>query len=181
MADASALAQIKERHAYDEKSGCYADFRTADIVYAACHTDRATLIAMVEAAQQWVADLQSGMYVNCVYCGHRYGPNETTPVTMADVLKEHIEQCPSHPLSEANAELALMTVNFEAQLKRNYELSGEIKDAASALEAMRVARDKSSENAGTWAAECGEQRKRAEQAEAEMERLTRELERVRGS
>jgi hypothetical protein len=64
------------------------------------------LIAAVEALQEretkltaWVDDLQSGMYVNCVYCGHRYGPGETTPVTMADALKEHIEQCPDHPMS----------------------------------------------------------------------------------
>ena len=47
----------------------------------------------------WVDDLQSGMYVNCVYCGHRYGPGETTPVSMADALKEHIEQCSEHPMS----------------------------------------------------------------------------------
>ena len=49
--------------------------------------------------QQWVNDLQSGMHINCVYCGHRYGPCEETPVSMAEVLKEHIEQCPKHPLS----------------------------------------------------------------------------------
>ncbi len=57
--------------------------------------------AEVEVARltAWVADLQSGMYVNCVYCGHRYGPKETTPVAMADALKEHIEQCDQHPMS----------------------------------------------------------------------------------
>lgn len=49
--------------------------------------------------KQWVADLQSEMYVNCVYCGHRYGPIENTPVSMADMLKEHIEECPQHPMS----------------------------------------------------------------------------------
>ena len=49
----------------------------------------------------WVNDLQSGMYINCVYCGHRYGPNAEVPASMADVLKEHIEQCSAHPLSEA--------------------------------------------------------------------------------
>jgi hypothetical protein len=53
----------------------------------------------VEHLQGWVADLQSGMYVNCVYCGHRYGPGETTPVSMADALKAHIEVCPEHPMS----------------------------------------------------------------------------------
>lgn len=51
--------------------------------------------------RDWVADLQGGMYINCVYCGHRYGPKESTPVSMADVLKAHIEKCPEHPLSKA--------------------------------------------------------------------------------
>lgn len=54
--------------------------------------------------KQWVADLQSKMYVNCVYCGHRYGPESTTPVSMADALKAHIEQCPEHPMSKLKAE-----------------------------------------------------------------------------
>lgn len=48
--------------------------------------------------RQWVADLQSGLYVNCVYCGHQYGPVESTPVAQADVLKAHIVACPQHPL-----------------------------------------------------------------------------------
>jgi SHS2 domain-containing protein len=53
--------------------------------------------------KQWVEDLQSGMYVNCVYCGHRYGPKETTPVTMADALTAHIAACPEHPMSKLMA------------------------------------------------------------------------------
>lgn len=57
--------------------------------------------ARIEQLQQWVNDLHAGMYVNCVYCGHRHGPDEDTPVAMADILKEHIEQCPEHPLSKA--------------------------------------------------------------------------------
>jgi hypothetical protein len=69
------------------------------------------------------------MWVNCVYCGHNYGPakcskckgkgiigdwrdademecsqcngtGEDTPVAMADVLKEHIAVCPLHPMSK---------------------------------------------------------------------------------
>jgi hypothetical protein len=55
--------------------------------------------------EKWVNDLHSGMYINCVYCGHRYGPHENTPVAMADVLTEHCEQCPQHPLSAAKAEI----------------------------------------------------------------------------
>ena len=49
--------------------------------------------------RRWVDDLQSGMYINCVYCGHRYGPKDEVPSSMADVLKEHIEKCPKHPMS----------------------------------------------------------------------------------
>jgi hypothetical protein len=64
--------------------------------------------------EQHVADLQSGMYINCVYCGHRYGPRETTAATlpeaktqtMADALTEHISTCPKHPLAKALLELA---------------------------------------------------------------------------
>jgi hypothetical protein len=54
--------------------------------------------------RRWVADLQSGMYINCVYCGHRYGPDSGTPVAMADVLKAHIERCPEHPLARLRKE-----------------------------------------------------------------------------
>lgn len=54
--------------------------------------------------RQMVSDLQSGMYVNCVYCGHRYGPAGETPVAMADVLKAHIEVCPRHPMSKIKHE-----------------------------------------------------------------------------
>ena len=58
-----------------------------------------------EQLERWVEDLQSGMYINCVYCGHRYGPEDEVPATMADALKEHIEQCPKHPMSKLKAEL----------------------------------------------------------------------------
>lgn len=68
----------------------------------------AALRKEVTQSRTWVADLQSGMYINCVYCGHRYGPKEDTPLSMADVLKEHIEHCEKHPmyaLRKENAEL----------------------------------------------------------------------------
>jgi hypothetical protein len=53
----------------------------------------------------WVKHLQKGTTVNCVYCGHTYGPDPGTPVSMADILKEHIQQCPKHPLAEAHQEI----------------------------------------------------------------------------
>jgi len=44
------------------------------------------------------------MYVNCVYCGHRYGPNDEVPVSMAEALREHIEECAEHPMSKLKEE-----------------------------------------------------------------------------
>lgn len=58
-----------------------------------------------ERLRQWINDLQSGMYINCVYCGHRYGPEDEVPASMADVLKKHIEECPEHPMSKMKAKL----------------------------------------------------------------------------
>lgn len=60
--------------------------------------------------RQWVADLQQGCYVNCVYCGHRYGPDDVTPTSavgaapsMAEALKRHVESCPEHPMAKLKA------------------------------------------------------------------------------
>lgn len=58
------------------------------------------LVEEINRLRQWVSDCQSGMYVNCVYCGHRYGPLQNTPVAQADILKEHISICPDHPMSQ---------------------------------------------------------------------------------
>ena len=69
------------------------------------HIDRRALLAEIDRLRQWVDDLQSGMYINCVYCGYQYGPDPGTPAAMAEVLKRHIEQCPEHPLSHAKAEV----------------------------------------------------------------------------
>lgn len=62
--------------------------------------------------EQWVADLQSGMFINCVYCGHRYGPKEShadaaprAGETMAAALKRHVESCPKHPMAALRAAL----------------------------------------------------------------------------
>lgn len=49
--------------------------------------------------QRWIDDLQAGKYINCVYCGHRYGPDPGTPDTKAEVLKRHVAQCPKHPMA----------------------------------------------------------------------------------
>jgi hypothetical protein len=62
--------------------------------------------AEMERLQNWVNDLQKGKTINCVYCGHQYGPSKDTPVAMADVLKAHIAICPKHPLSAARKALS---------------------------------------------------------------------------
>lgn len=87
--------------------------------------------ADIDRLQQWVNDLQSGMYINCVYCGHRYGPESEVPSTMADVLKEHIAQCPQHPLSEARAETA--SLREEVNRLSNLLNAPEIHDFAAAV------------------------------------------------
>lgn len=51
-----------------------------------------------DALQRWINDLQSQLYINCVYCGHRYGPNEKE--VPADALRQHVACCPEHPMAE---------------------------------------------------------------------------------
>lgn len=59
-------------------------------------------IARLEA---WIADLQNGGYVNCVYCGMRYGEGPDAAVALEPALKAHVEQCPEHPLAKLTARL----------------------------------------------------------------------------
>ncbi len=58
-----------------------------------------TLEAEKQHLEKWVGDLQSGMYINCVYCGHQYPKG--TPGVMQEILYEHIGKCPKHPLRKA--------------------------------------------------------------------------------
>ena len=51
------------------------------------------------SAEKWIDDLQAKLYINCVYCGHRYGPGEEITTTMRSALFQHIARCPKHPLS----------------------------------------------------------------------------------
>ena len=75
--------------------------------------------------KQWINDLQSGMYINCVYCGHRYGPSKDTPVAMAEVLKQHIEVCPEHPMSKLRVKYeTLLNACKTAIRKAGIEIEG---------------------------------------------------------
>ena len=73
-----------------------------------------TSILMVDRNRllQWISDLHSGVYVNCVYCGHRYGPYGERPAQA--VLTEHVENCPQHPLAAAKKRIT----ELEQQLHR---------------------------------------------------------------
>jgi DNA-directed RNA polymerase subunit RPC12/RpoP len=68
-----------------------------------------------ERLRKWVDDLQSGMYINCVYCGHRYGPQDKVPATMGEALKKHVENCPDHPMSALKRRLKLLEHRVKAQ------------------------------------------------------------------
>jgi hypothetical protein len=67
--------------------------------------DIPALCDCIEELEQWVNDLQSGMHINCVYCGHRYGPGDNPDLNMRQTLEAHIAKCPRHPLSEALARI----------------------------------------------------------------------------
>ena len=74
----------------------------------------------IEQLTQWIDDLQSKMYINCVYCGHRYGPQDEVPATMAEALKEHIEMCEKHPMNKLrieNADFASKLIHREEELE----------------------------------------------------------------
>lgn len=63
------------------------------------------LLEEIDRLNQWIHDCQSGMYINCVYCGFRYGPKDEVAPTMQQALYDHIAVCPKHPLSKANARI----------------------------------------------------------------------------
>ena len=75
----------------------------------------------IKELKAWVADLQSGMYLNCVYCGHRYGPG-----VGADVLTTHVEQCPKHPLAAALRDAQELRTALAEARRDNRELSNRL-------------------------------------------------------
>lgn len=82
------------------------------------------LTAEILRLRRWIDDCQSHMYINCVYCGHRYGPNETTPMTRAETLKQHISECPDHPMSNLVKKLTKIGDRMKEIISTEYEGSG---------------------------------------------------------
>ena len=69
----------------------------------------------IKRLMKWIADLLSNRYVNCVYCGHRYGKTEDTLSSMSEVLYEHIKECEYHPLAEAREIIRILLPFIENQ------------------------------------------------------------------
>jgi DNA-directed RNA polymerase subunit RPC12/RpoP len=98
-----------------EQDADASDFAVAMAVICEAAVDEITSL------RQWVNDLQSGMYVSCVYCGHRYGPDDKVPGSMADALKQHIEQCPKHPMSQLRKQyVSLVAENLQLREERRW-------------------------------------------------------------
>lgn len=75
----------------------------------------------------WVNDLQSGMYLNCAYCGYRFGHNDDISTSMSEELKKHIEQCPKHPLFSTKKENERLQKENEYLRKENEKLKVHVK------------------------------------------------------
>ncbi len=73
--------------------------------------------------KRWVKDLQSGMYINCVYCGHRYGPADEVPASMAEALKNHVENCPEHPMSALKDNYDYLNKKYHKALEKLRKLA----------------------------------------------------------
>lgn len=109
---ARVLAEERAETAERDRDLFKRKYETASDQLVAMTGERNRMESERDALQQWVHDLQAGMFINCVYCGHRYGPGDEVPATMAEALKEHIEQCQKHPMSALNERLR----NLEAAL-----------------------------------------------------------------
>jgi hypothetical protein len=76
-------------------------------VWDAERQDEKRLVRECARLRMWVRDLHSGMWLNCAFCGHRYGPGDALEAsTMIDALRAHIAQCPEHPMTAMRARIA---------------------------------------------------------------------------
>lgn len=51
--------------------------------------------ASVARLRQWVEDLQGDCWVNCIYCGWRFGPMKELPFSTREVFTGHLKKCAS--------------------------------------------------------------------------------------
>ena len=50
--------------------------------------------------------MEDGRILTCVYCGQEYP--QDTPAWGAQVLTDHIRECPKHPMRKAEADIATL-------------------------------------------------------------------------
>lgn len=80
----------------------------------------------LEKYKQWINDLQNGMYINCVYCGHRYGTSDEVPCSMAEVLKKHVMQCENHPMSKLLTMCKKSSEVLREEMLHRVQLDGDV-------------------------------------------------------
>jgi hypothetical protein len=88
----------------------------------------------LERKRKWIEDLQNKGFVNCVYCGCRFGPAETTAPVLSDVLKRHMEECSKHPMSDLKKRLDCSEKGVQELASRNVALDCANRKLALALE-----------------------------------------------
>jgi len=108
LSEYTKLADIHE----ENQSQLMGEIKNYETVVANDQELLAIVMSQMGSLLEWIDDLHSGMYINCVFCGHRYGP-DTEEGVMSDVLHEHIAVCPEHSLSEALAEIEQLKKDME--------------------------------------------------------------------
>jgi len=103
------LADIHE----ENQSQLMGELEAFKKVNAEDHELMEAMSATITRLRCWVDDLHSEMYINCVYCGHRYGPDTKETRAMSEVLHAHVAVCPEHPLSAALAEIEQLKQDME--------------------------------------------------------------------
>lgn len=139
-ADEGVMSPVQYWHARAEKAEAREAVLCKQIDDEAAHAYKRIkqLEREGDAALRWVDDLQADMYINCVYCGHRYGPDSEVPATMADALKEHVESCPKHPMSELRATIESVKALVERWRKTHLGVGGVMADQLeAALEGVK--------------------------------------------
>lgn len=108
----AAEAGLRDTVADCRRQGLSLGRRLANSAFAAVSTECERISARLNEANQtvaaqrrWIEDLQSGQWVNCVFCGHRYIPREASPTDPTALLRSHIASCAKHPLHETREAL----------------------------------------------------------------------------
>lgn len=126
----------------------------------------------------WKNDLLSGMYVNCIYCGHNYGLTEFTPEIMDEELARHVEHCERHPLHEAKETISNLEATIRNMFNYNTELAIRLNDLSK--ENTRLG-ERADNNQTCYASEMAEHERtktRLRETEIKLQRVEKELQRI---